>query len=66
MAVWAGARFQRSPKAAFNRTRWISMKVVMDRKEFPPVTTAKIENEQDMVQLVEHALGPPRVGDFAE
>ena len=32
MAVWAGARFQRRPKAAFNRRRCTLMKVSIDRK----------------------------------
>ena len=31
MAVWAGARFQRRPKAAFSRRRCTVMKVSMER-----------------------------------
>ena len=42
MAVWAGARFQRRPKAAFSRRRCTLMKVSMERKELPPVITARI------------------------
>jgi len=44
MAVWAGARFERSPKAVFSRRRRTVMKVSMARKELPPVSTARIEN----------------------
>ena len=44
--VWAGARFQRRPKAVFSRRRCTVMKVSMERWELPPVTTARIENSR--------------------
>jgi hypothetical protein len=42
----AGARFQRRPNAAFSRGRCTLIKVSIERREFPPVTTARIENSR--------------------
>ncbi len=44
MAVWAGARFHCSEKAAFSLRRWTSMKVTMPRYELQPATMARMEN----------------------
>src|ERR1017187_2903073 len=66
MAVWAGARFQFRPKAAFSRLRCTVMNVSMERYELPPGTAARIENSRTLGQLIELSFRPARLRDLTE
>ena len=53
MAVWAGARFQRRPKAVFSRRRCTVMKVSMETTGIAAGDHGEDREQQNVGQLIE-------------